>query len=144
MRYGLSNSTSIFQVFMNEMFREFIHRFVIFYINEILIYSQNLAEHCQHVTQVLQRLREQHLYRKLEKLVSSTTIPSLSFPITKHGVQMDQRKVDAIRKWPQPTAIKDLQCFQGFGNFYRRFISNFSLISTPLTTLLRNRPKSLS
>ncbi len=67
MPYGLSNSPSVFQEFMNEVFREFHHDFVIVYIDDILIYSRNLAEHRHHVTQVLQRLRQHHLYLKLEK-----------------------------------------------------------------------------
>ncbi len=57
---------SVFQGFMNEVFRVFLHRFVIVYIDDILIYSRNLAEHCHHVTQVLRQLRKHHLYLKLE------------------------------------------------------------------------------
>ncbi len=57
---------------------------------------------------------------------------------------MDQRKVEAIRDWPQPATVKELQRFLGFGNFYRRFIPNYSLLSSPLTSLLKGRPKSLS
>ncbi|KAI2663984.1 Transposon Tf2-8 polyprotein [Labeo rohita] len=67
MPYGLSISPSVFQTFMNEVFREFLHRFVVVYIDDILIYSQNLAEHPQHVQQVLHKLREHSLYLKLEK-----------------------------------------------------------------------------
>ncbi|KAL0158290.1 hypothetical protein M9458_046366, partial [Cirrhinus mrigala] len=67
MPYGLANSPSVFQGFMNKVFREYLHKFVIVYIDDILIYSRNLAEHRQHVTQVLQKLRTHHLYLKLEK-----------------------------------------------------------------------------
>ncbi|XP_016411546.1 RNA-directed DNA polymerase homolog [Sinocyclocheilus rhinocerous] len=67
MPYSLSNSPSVFQCFMNEVFREFLHQFVIVYIDDILIYSRNLDKHRHHVTQVLQRLREHHRYLKLEK-----------------------------------------------------------------------------
>ncbi|KAL0170711.1 hypothetical protein M9458_035307, partial [Cirrhinus mrigala] len=66
MPYGLTNLPSVFQGFMNEVFREFLHRFVIIYI-DILIYFRNLAEHRRHVEQVLQKLREYHLYLNLEK-----------------------------------------------------------------------------
>ncbi|XDV20299.1 hypothetical protein PO909_025649 [Leuciscus waleckii] len=72
------------------------------------------------------------------------TIDFLGYIITRRSVQMDQRKVDALRSWPQPTTIKDLQRFLVFANFYHRFISNYSSISSPLTSLLKNRPKSLS
>ncbi|XP_016404381.1 RNA-directed DNA polymerase homolog [Sinocyclocheilus rhinocerous] len=67
MPYGLSNSPSVFQSFMNEEFWEFLNKFLIVYIDDILIYSRNLAEHRHHVTQVLQKLRQHQLYLKLEK-----------------------------------------------------------------------------
>lgn len=61
-----------------------------------------------------------------------------------YGIQMEQRKVQAVNNRPQPTSIKELQHFLGFVNFYQKFIANFSLIASPITSLLRNRPKSLS
>ncbi len=145
MPYGLSNSPSVFQNFMNEVFRDMLHRFVIVYIDDILIYSPNLDEHQQHVTQVLQRLRQHHLYLKLEKCeFHQSTVQFLGYVITPDGVQMDQGKVEAVRNWPQPTTVKELQRFLGFANFYRRFIAQYSQMSAPLTSLLRHKPKSLS
>ncbi len=70
MPYGPSNSPSVLQGFMNEVFREFLHRFVIVYIEDILTYFRNLAGHRHHVTQVLRPLRKHHLYLKLENCVS--------------------------------------------------------------------------
>lgn len=95
---------------MNDIFRDMLNQFVIIYINDILIYSPNLEEHHQHVTQVLQRLHQHHLYLKLEKCeFYQTTIQFLGYIITPEGVQMDQRKVDAVQKWPQPTTVKELR-----------------------------------
>ncbi|KAL0154628.1 hypothetical protein M9458_048891, partial [Cirrhinus mrigala] len=87
--YGLSISPSVFQTFMNEVFWEFLHRFVVC-IDDILIYSWNMAEHRQHVQQVLHKLREPSLYLKLEKCEFHR--PSVQFLgyITAEGVQMDQ------------------------------------------------------
>ncbi len=83
---------------MNEVFRDMLHRFVIVYIDDILIYSPNLAEHQQHVTQVLQSLRQHHLYLKLEKCeFHQSTVQFLGYVITPDGVQMDQGKVEAVR-----------------------------------------------
>ncbi len=145
MPYGLSNSPSVFQGYMNEVFREFLQQFVIVYIDDILIYSRNLAEHRLHIKQVLEKLRHHHLYLKLEKCEFHTTsVTFLGYVIDQHGIQMYQRKVEAIRNWPQPATIKELQRFLGFANFYRRFIHNYSLLSSPLTSLLKGRPKSLS
>ncbi len=144
MPYGLSNSPSIFQSFMNEVFREFLH-FVIVYIDNILIYSRNLAEHRHHVTQVLQWLRQHHLYLKMEKCeFHRSTVQFLGYVIGQNGIRMDQGKVTAIRELPLPSTVKELQRFLGFANFYRRFIKNYSLLTAPLTSLLRGKPKLLS
>ncbi len=145
MPYGLSNSPSIFQCFMNEVFREFLHQFVMVYIDDILIYSRNLAEHRHHVTQVLQWLRVHHLYLKLEKCeFHCSTVQFLGYNISPKGIQMDQGKVNAIQEWPLPQSVKELQRFLGFANFYRRFIHQFSRLTTPLTSMLCGKPKSLS
>ncbi|XDV49296.1 hypothetical protein PO909_018576 [Leuciscus waleckii] len=126
--------------YMNEVFLEYKD-----YKDDILIYSRNMAEHGQHVTQVLKKLREHHLYLKLEKCEFHTpSIQFLGYIIDQQGIQMDQRKVDTIHNWPQPVTIKELQHFLGFANFYRRFIQNYSLLSSPLTSLLRNQPMSMS
>ncbi|XP_067303205.1 uncharacterized protein [Pseudorasbora parva] len=111
-------------------------------MQRILIYSSDLRDH---VHQVLQKLRDHHLYLKLEKCeFHVSTVQFLGDIIDKHRVKMEQRKVDTITHWPPPTTIKELQRFLGFANFYRRFIKNYSLLSSSLTSLLQNRPKSLS
>ncbi|KAI2661113.1 Transposon Tf2-8 polyprotein [Labeo rohita] len=92
MPYGLSISPSVFQTFMNEVFREFLHRFVIVYI-DILIYSRNMAEHRHHVQQVLHKLREHCLYLKQEKCeFHRPSVHFLGYIISAEGVQMDQGK----------------------------------------------------
>ncbi len=129
---------------MNEVFREFLHRCVIVYIDNILIYSRNLADHRQHVKQVLQKLRQFHLYLKLEKCkFHRPTVQFLGYVISQEGIQMDQGKVKAVREWSTPQSVKELQRFLGFTNFYRRFIKDFSLLTAPLTNLLCRKPKSL-
>lgn len=143
MLYGLSNSPSVFQNFMNEIVRDMLHHFVIIYIDDILIYSSNFSNHVKHVQQALVRLR-QHLYLKLEKCeFHQPTIQFLGYVITPEGIQMDGNQVEAVKSWPQPLTIKDLQRFLGFANFYRRIISGYSEISAPLTSLLHQRPKHI-
>ncbi|KAL0169271.1 hypothetical protein M9458_033867, partial [Cirrhinus mrigala] len=145
MPYGLVNAPSVFQSFMNEVFREFLHQFVVVYIDDILIYSRNLAEHRHHVAQVLLKLRQHHLYLKAEKCeFHQNTIQFLGYVIGPDGISMDTSKVAAIRDWPQPTSVKELQRFLGFANFYRRFINQFSLLSATLTNLLKDKPKTLT
>ncbi len=145
MPYGLVNAPSVFQDFMHEVLREYLHRFVLVYIDDILIYSRSLAEHRHHIAEVLQRLRQFHLFLKAEKCsFHQSSVQFLGYHIDSSGIRMDEGKVEAIRTWPQPTTIKELQRFLGFSNFYRRFIQNYSTLTGPLTNLLRNKPKSLS
>ncbi|KAA0722980.1 Retrovirus-related Pol polyprotein from transposon 297 [Triplophysa tibetana] len=145
MPYGLSNAPAVFQGFMNEIFREYLHNFVIVYIDDILIYSRDLAEHRHHVIKVLQQLRKHQLYLKLEKCeFHRPTVQFLGYIVSAEGINMDQGKILAIQNWPLPQTVKELQRFLGFSNFYRRFIKSFSFMSSPLTSLLRRKPKSLS
>ncbi|KAL0198834.1 hypothetical protein M9458_007374, partial [Cirrhinus mrigala] len=144
MPYGLANSPSIFQNFMNEIFRDFLHHFVIVYIDDILIYSCDLQEHRKHVRQVLQRLREHQLFLKLEKCeFHQSSVSFLGYVISGDGVRMEQNKVSVVFQWTEPLTIKDLQRFLGFANFYRRFIKNFSILTTPLTALLKGTKRTL-
>ncbi|KAK3514159.1 hypothetical protein QTP70_005092 [Hemibagrus guttatus] len=144
MPYGLTNAPSVFQDFIHEVLREFLHRFVLVYIDDILIYSRNLAEHRHHVAEVLKRLREFQLFLKAEKCsFHQPSVQFLGYNIDSSGIRMDEGKVTAIRNWPTPTTVKELQRFLSFANFYRRFIQKYSSIANPLTSLLRNKPKSL-
>ncbi|XP_041912451.1 uncharacterized protein LOC121677640 [Alosa sapidissima] len=145
MPYGLSNAPSVFQGFMNEVFRDYINQFVIVFIDDILIYSPDLQTHIQHVRLVLARLREFQLFLKAEKCTfHQTSTQFLGYNISAQGVSMDEGKVTAVLSWPTPQSVKDLQRFLGFANFYRRFICNFSQLASPLTSLLRKKPKALS
>ncbi|KAK3534422.1 hypothetical protein QTP86_015224 [Hemibagrus guttatus] len=144
MPYGLANAPSVFQDFIHEVLREFLHRCVLVYIDDILIYSRSLAEHRQHVAEVLGRLREFQLFLKAEKCsFHQPAVQFLGYNISHSGIQMDEGKITAVRDWPAPATVNELQWFLGFTNFYRRFISNYSSIADPLTNLLRNKPKSL-
>ncbi|KAK3561539.1 hypothetical protein QTP86_007783 [Hemibagrus guttatus] len=145
MPYGLVNTPSVFQDFMHAVLQEFLHKSVLVYINDILIYSRSMAEHRWHIEEVLQWLRDYHLFLKAEKCVfHQPSIYFLGYVIDHSGVRMDEGKVAAVRNWPIPTFVKDLQRFLGFANFYQRFIRNYSSITSPLTSLLRNKPKSLT
>ncbi|KAG1926575.1 retrotransposable element [Pimephales promelas] len=139
--YGLANSPAVFQSFINEIFRDLLNQCVIAYIDDILIYSKNEDEHINHVKTVLSRLLANRLYVKAEKCefhVRETTF--LGYKIGHQGVKMDESKIKAVTEWPQPSTVKELQRFLGFANFYRRFIRNYSMIASPLTSLLKGKP----
>ncbi|KAK3512082.1 hypothetical protein QTP70_030361 [Hemibagrus guttatus] len=145
MPYGLVNAPSVFQDFMPEVPRKFLHKSVLVYIDDILIYSRSMADHRRHVVEVLQHLRDYRLFLKAEKCVfHQSSVQFLGYIIDRSGVHMGERKVAVVRNWPIPTSVKDLQRFLGFANFYRWFIQGYSSITNPLTSLLRNKPKSLT
>lgn len=146
MPYGLVNAPSVFQDFIHEVLRDFLHKSVFVYIDDILIYSRSLAEHQRHVAEVLQRLRDYQLYLKAEKCsFHQPSVQFLGYTIDRSGIRMDEGKASAVRDWPIPSTIKELQRFLGFANFYRRFIHNFSTITSPsYQPSPRQKPKSLS
>ncbi|KAI2665823.1 Transposon Tf2-9 polyprotein [Labeo rohita] len=138
MPFGLANSPSYFQAFVNEVFRDMLNRWVIVYIDDILIYSNSYSEHVTHVRATLQRLISHQLYAKEEKCeFHLDKISFLGYIISPEGVAMDERKVNSVLNWPRPTTFKELQRFLGFLNFYRRFIRNFSSVAAPLTTMVK-------
>lgn len=115
MPFGLSNSPSVIQAFVNEIFRDMLHQRVIVYIDDNLIYSYSLEEHVQDVRAVLKRLIDNQLYAKLSKCeFHQTRISFLGYIISADGVLMDDSKVRALVNWPQPSSVKELQRFLGF------------------------------
>ena len=138
MPFGLSNAPAAFQRFMNDIFSDLLDVHVIVYLDDILIYSDDPAEHKKHVREVLRRLRKHGLYARPDKCHFSTdSVEYLGFILSKEGLKMDQSKVQTIQDWPEPRKVKDIQSFLGFANFYRRFISGYSDIVVPLTRLTR-------
>lgn len=120
MPFGLANSPSVFQSFKNDIFRDMLDKWVIVYIDDILIYSNSMEEHIRQVRLVLQRLIQYKLYAKLEKCeFPQTSISFLGYIISQEEVAMDEKKVRGVLDWPLPQTIKKLQRFLGFANFYR-------------------------
>lgn len=119
-------------------------RFVVVFLDDILIFSVSLSEHILKVKLVLRRLLQHKLYVNAEKChFLQTQVTFLGYLISRHGVQMDEQKVEAVLKWKKPVNRKELQRFLGFDNFYRRFIRNFSSVAALLTSLLRGGHKKL-
>ncbi len=138
MPFGLVNSPSVFQAFVNDVFRDMLNRWVIVYIDDILIYSDSYEDHVKQVRSVLQHLLTHQLYAKIEKCeFHQTSVSFLGYVISSGGVPMEDKKVQAVIDWPQPVTLKELQRFLGFANFYRRFIRNFSTVAAPMTSMLK-------
>jgi len=108
------------------------------YLDDILIYSNNMSEHHRHVSEVLKCLRKAGLYAKAEKCkFHSESVEYLGYILSPSGLTMSDDKIKIIQDWPEPKKVKDIQSFLGFANFYCRFIFNYSDIVIPLTRLTR-------
>ena len=140
MPFGLTNAPAVFQVLINDVLRDMLNHFVFVYLDDILIFSRSLQEHIKHVQRVLRRLLDNHLYVKAEKCEFHVSeVQFLGFVISLGNIRMDPRKVQAVVSWPTPTTVKDVQCFCGFENFYRKFVRNFSTTAAPLTALTKGK-----
>jgi hypothetical protein len=136
MPFGLTNAPATFQNFMNDVLRDYLDKFCSVYLDDILIYSENLAQHRDHVKQILRMLRENNLFCKPEKCQFEVKeVEYLGFVISPNGIGMDPGKLRAVAEWPTPRNLRDIQSFLGFANFYRQFIQGYSKVVTPLTHL---------
>jgi hypothetical protein len=136
MPFGLTNAPATFQTLMNSVLRPFLDKFVVVYLDDILVYSKTEEDHRQHLALVLHTLRDNKLYAKLNKCEFGKTILAfLGHVIGADGIRMDPDKVQAIVDWPAPTTVTQLQSFLGLANYYRRFVKGYSKIAAPLTAL---------
>ncbi|CAJ0965440.1 unnamed protein product [Ranitomeya imitator] len=124
--------------FMHDIFREYLDKFIIVYLDDVLFFSDDWESHVQHVRKVFQVLRANSLFVKGSKcLFGVQKISFLGYIFSPSTIEMDPVKVQAICDWTQPKSLKSLQKFLGFANFYRRFITNFSSVVKPLTDLTK-------
>jgi len=136
MPFGLTNSPSVFQRFVNEIFADLLDVYILVYLDDILIFSNNMADHKKHVKEVLRCLREHGLFVNGDKCCfHSDSVEYLGYIIGSGGLHMDSAKVQVIQDWPEPKKVKDVQSFLGFANFYKCFIHGYSEIVLPLTHL---------
>jgi hypothetical protein len=112
--FGLSNAPAIFMCLMNGVFQEYLDKFVIVFLDDILIYSKSEEEHEHHLRMVLQLLRECQLYAKLSKCsFYQKQIHYLGHIISKDGIAVDLEKIEAIREWPAPKNVTGVRSFMG-------------------------------
>ncbi|KAL0386155.1 UNVERIFIED_CONTAM: Retrovirus-related Pol polyprotein from transposon.6 [Sesamum radiatum] len=142
MPFGLMNAPTTFCNLMNDVLYEFLDRFVVVYLDDIVVYSKSLIDHVSHLRVVFQKLREYELYAKKEKCkFCCEQITFLGHVISQGKIQIDSRKVKAVIDWGIPSKVTDLRSFLGIANYYRRFIKGYSNIVNPLTDLLKKDQK---
>jgi RNase H-like domain found in reverse transcriptase/Reverse transcriptase (RNA-dependent DNA polymerase)/Integrase zinc binding domain/Integrase core domain/Chromo (CHRromatin Organisation MOdifier) domain/Aspartyl protease len=144
MPFGVKNGPGTFQQYINDTLRDLLDVFVTAYIDDILIYSSTMSEHRKHVRMVLERLRDAGLQCDISKCkFHASEVTYLGLIVSRDGIKMDPKKVEAITGWKSPENVHDVRSFLGFANFYRRFIKHFSKIVQPLVNLTKKTMKFL-
>jgi hypothetical protein len=142
MSFGLTNAPAYFMYLMNSVFMLELDKFVVVFIDDILVYSNNEDNHIKHLHTVLQRLCDHRLYAKLSKCdFWLKEIKFLGHTISQDGVSVDPKKVQEVMEWKPPTTIGQIRSFLGLAGYYRRFIPDFSRIAKPMTVLLKKGVK---
>ena len=142
MPFGLTNAPAAFMDLMNKVFSPYLDKFVIVFIDDILVYSGSSEEHAEHLQTVLQILRERQLYTKFSKCQFwLDKVAFLCHVISAEGISVDPQKIEAIVNWKPPTNVSEVRSFLGLAGYYRKFVEGFSKIATPLTSLLKKDQK---
>jgi hypothetical protein len=142
MSFGLTNAPAYFMYLMNSVFMQELDKFVVVFIDDILIYSKNLEDHAKHLHVILQRLRDHNLYAKFSKCEFwLDTVKFLGHTIFSDSISIDPSKVQEVMDWKPPTSVHQIRSFLGLAGYYRRFIPDFSRIAKPMTELLKKGVK---
>ena len=129
-------------ILINSVFMPELDKFVVVFIDDILIYSKNEEEDAEHLRIVLQRLREHKLYAKFRNCdFWLTEVQFLGHIISKDGISVDPSKIQDVLNWKAPTSVPEIRSFLGLAGYYRRFVPDFSKIARPMTELLKKGVK---
>ena len=142
MAFGLTNAPAYFMSMMNKVFMDFLDKFMVVFIDDILIYSKDEEEHKQHLRAVLERLRSHQLYAKFSKCKFwLKEVGFLGHILSEKGIAVDPSKVTTVLNWRTPATVTEVRSFLGLAGYYRRFIEGFSKIAKPMTELLKKNQK---
>ena len=134
MLFGLTNVPATFQRLMNKIFKEYIGKFIVVYLDDITIYSEIWEEHLIHVQKALEKLQQANLKLQPDKYTfGKNQLPFLGYIIRKDGIRPDLAKIEKVQEFPVPTNITSLRGFVGLASYYRRFIKDFAKIAALFT-----------
>ncbi|GKD61724.1 putative reverse transcriptase domain-containing protein, partial [Tanacetum coccineum] len=142
MLFGLTNAPAVFMDLMNRVCKPFLDKFVIVFIDDILIYSKNKKEHEEHLKAILELLKKEELYAKFSKC--EFWLPKVQFlghVIDSQRIYVDPAKIKSIKDWASPKMPTEIQQFLGLVGYYRRFIEGFLKIAKPMTKLTQKKVK---
>ena len=136
--FGLTNAPAYFMNMMNKVFMDDLDKFVVVFIDDILVYSPTAEEHEHHLRTMLEKLAQHQLYAKFSKCEFwLQEVAFLGHVLSAEGVTVDLAKIEAVKEWDQPRNVTEVRSFLGLTGYYRRFIENFSKIACPMTNLLK-------
>ncbi|GJT12910.1 hypothetical protein Tco_0859952 [Tanacetum coccineum] len=142
MPFGLTNAPAVFMDLMNRVCKPYLDRFVIVFIDDILIYSKSRKEHEGHLKLILNLLKKEELYAKFSKCEFwLSKVQFLGHVIDSEGIHVDPAKIEAIKDWASPKTPTEIRQFLGLAGYYRRFIEGFSKIARPMTKLTQKSVK---
>ncbi|GJU94466.1 putative reverse transcriptase domain-containing protein [Tanacetum coccineum] len=142
MLFGLTNAPAVFMDLMNRVCKPYLDKFVIVFINDILIYSRNKEEHASYLRIILELLKKEKLYAKFYKCdFWIHIIQFLRHLIDSQGLHVDPAKIEAVKNWASPTTPIEIRQFLGLTGYYRRFIKDFSKIAKSLSELTQKNKK---
>jgi len=142
MPFDLKNAPATFQRLMNLVLTGIQGFRCLVYFDDIVIYGSSLEDHNKRLKEVLQRLRKTNLKLQPDKCeFLHKEVIYLKHIISENGISPDPSKLTAIKEFPTPKKVKDIQSFIGLAGYYRKFIENFSRIAKPLTKLTKNSEK---
>ncbi|KAL8093964.1 hypothetical protein AgCh_035734 [Apium graveolens] len=142
MPFGVTNAPAVFMDLMNRVFRNYLDKFVILFIDDILIYSRTEKEHEKYLRMVLQTLRKEQLYAKFSKCEFwLRRVSFLGHVVSEEGILVDPSKIEVIMNWERPKTVTEIRSFLGLVGYYKKFVQNFSKIAGPLTNLTRKDVK---
>ncbi|GJT88729.1 putative reverse transcriptase domain-containing protein [Tanacetum coccineum] len=142
MPFGLTNAPAVFMDLMNRVCKPYLDKFVIVFIDDVLIYSCNKKEHEEHLKTILEMLKKEELYAKFSKCEFwINTVKFLGHMIDNSGIHVDPAKIEAVKNWASPTTPSKIRQFLGLADYYRRFIEGFSKIAKPMTELMQKNQK---
>nr|GEY88180.1 putative reverse transcriptase domain-containing protein [Tanacetum cinerariifolium] len=142
MPFGLTNAPTVFMDLVNRVCKPYLDKFVIVFIDDILIYSKNKQEQKEHLKLILELLKKEELHAKFSKC--KFWIPKVQFlghVIDSQGIHVDPAKIESVKDWASPKSPMEIRQFLGLAGYYRRFIEGFSKIAKPRTKLTQNKVK---
>ena len=136
--FGVTNAPAQFMNLMNDVLAQYLDDFVLVFLDDILVFSNSLEEHAEHLRKVFTELRRHHLFAKASKCeIQTSSVEFLGQWVTPRGMTPTEEKLRAVQEWEAPANVKGVRSFLGFANYYRRFVYKFAEVAHPLTELTK-------